>query len=168
MSVPRTHQRCAGHSFHHCIEHLLGQAQQRGTTVHDGLVRVILEPGEKGEGAWVTVALPAPRGSSHHRRLSVTHKSRQPRHSSRTVVHSYSQNWGTRCLPAQHAHFGDKEMGPGKGGDVAQISKSIALLGMAFGELFPYSELPKFLHWGPPLLPQGRGKTYLSFEAEIY
>lgn len=43
------------------------------------------------------------------------------------VVHSCSQNWGTRGLPTQHAHFRDKKMGPGKGGDMAQISKSIAL-----------------------------------------
>lgn len=44
--IPSTHQRCAGHCLHHGVKHLLGQAQQCGATVHDGLVRVILERGE--------------------------------------------------------------------------------------------------------------------------
>lgn len=47
VSLLRTHQRFAGHSFDDGVKHLLGQAQQRGATVHDGFVCIILERGER-------------------------------------------------------------------------------------------------------------------------
>ena len=47
LNILGTHQRRAGHSLHHGVKHLLGQAQQRGATVHDGLVCIVLEQGRR-------------------------------------------------------------------------------------------------------------------------
>lgn len=61
--APRTHQRRADHGLDHRVEHLLGQTQQSGAAVHDGLVRVVLgEGGEKArEGRGAGPGAPRPR-----------------------------------------------------------------------------------------------------------
>lgn len=146
FSILRTHQRCAGHSFDHCVKHLLGQAQQCGATVHDGLVRIILQWGrDGGEGTWVTWHFISTHGSSL---LSLCICYIQiwtapvPRWWLQFISHS--RNLGTKDLLAQHPHFTDKEAEARKGSGMTKTNCPPK------AELFSYFEVPKLSHQGTP------------------